>query len=341
VPALLGLPAGIEVFTSAIYRAVHEYPSNVGLASAYAVTLLLLTTAGIYVQSRLATKEGAYATMTGKGYRPRPIDLGPWRYLTGALFLGYVLIVVALPLLVLLWASLQPYYSVPTLEALDRITLKAYRFVLTYPMIERSVRNSVFLALASATVVMLLTAVISWMVVKTRIPGRWLLDNLSSMPLVLPGLVLGLSVMVVYLTVDIGIYGTIWILLLAYVTRFMPYGIRYNTASMVQIHKELEESAAMSGATWATTFRRVVLPLLKPGLIAGWIYVMIVSIRELSASILLYSPGSEVLSVTTWELWENGQFVELSALGVMFILGLSALVLIAQAIGKRFGVKEA
>ena len=97
----------------------------------------------------------------------------------------------------------------------------------------------------------------------------------------------------------------------------------------------------MSGASWATTFRRVILPLLKPGLLAGWIYIMIVSIRELSSSILLYSPGSEVLSILVWELWENGQYVELSALGVMFILGLFALVLLAQLIGKRFGIKEA
>jgi len=131
-----------------------------------------------------------------------------------------------------------------------------------------------------------------------------------------------------------------WIMFIAYVTRFMPYGLRYNTASMLQIHKELEESAAMSGASWGTTFVRVILPLLKPGLVAGWIYVMIVSIRELSSSILLYSPGTEVLSITIWELWENGQYVELSALGVLFILTLFVLVLAAQWLGGKFGVRE-
>jgi iron(III) transport system permease protein len=120
----------------------------------------------------------------------------------------------------------------------------------------------------------------------------------------------------------------------------MPYGLRYNTTSMLQIHKELEESAAMSGASWGTTFRRIILPLLKPGLVAGWIYVMIVSIRELSSSILLYSPGTEVVSIVIWELWENGQYVELSALGVLFILALFVLVMVAQWLGKKFGVKE-
>jgi iron(III) transport system permease protein len=129
-------------------------------------------------------------------------------------------------------------------------------------------------------------------------------------------------------------------MLIAYVTRFMPYGLRYNTTSMLQIHKELEESAAMSGASWLTTFWRVILPLLKPGLLAGWIYVVIVSIRELSSSILLYSPGSEVVSILIWELWENGQYVELSALGVMLIISLFILVLAAQWLGRRFGIRE-
>src|SRR3989442_3952211 len=226
------------------------------------------------------------------------------------------------------------------MEALSRLTLDPYRTIISYPNIVRSVWNSLLLAVASATIIMLVAFVICWIVVKTKLPGRWLLDNVASLPMVFPGLVLGLSIMIFYLNFDIGIYGTIWIMFIAYVTRFMPYGLRYNTTSMLQIHKELEESAAMSGASWGTTFRRVILPLLNPGLVAGWIYVMIVSIRELSSSILLYSPGTEVLSITIWELWENGQYVELSALGVLFILALFVLVMVAQWLGRKFGVKE-
>ncbi|WP_018992947.1 ABC transporter permease [Aromatoleum toluclasticum] len=340
VPALIGLPVGIHVFTSSIYQAIHQYPSNVGLASAYAVTLLLITTVAVYFQSRLSGKGSKYSTMTGKGFRPRPMDLGKWRYLTAGMFILYFAMIVALPFLVLLWSSFQKFYSVPSVDALKTLTFDAYRFVLGYPTLIDSVWNSVVLAFASATLIMLLTSVICWIVVKTKIPGRWLLDNLASLPMVFPGLVLGLAVMVFYLNADIGIYGTLWIMLLAYVTRFMPYGLRYCTTSMMQIHKELEESASMSGASWATNFRRIILPLLKPGLLAGWIYIVIVSIRELSTSILLYSPGTEVVSIVVWELWENGQYVELSALGVMFIVALFALVLFAQWLGRRFGVKE-
>jgi len=340
VPALLGLPVGIHVYTSSIYQAIHEYPSQIGLASAYAVTLLLLTSLGIYAQSRLSSQGSRFATVTGKGFRPRTIDLGKWRYLTAAIFILYFVIIVLLPFLVLVWSSLQKFYSVPSWAALNRVTLDAYRTILDYPQFWSTVRNSLFLAFTTATLIMLLGAVISWIVVRTRIRGRWLLDNLSSLPLVFPGLVLGLSIMICYLYLDIGVYGTIWIMLIAYATRFLPYGTRYASTSMVQIHKELEESAAMSGATWATSFRRIVLPLLKPGLLAGWIYVLIVSIRELSSSILLYSPGTEVVSIMIWELWQNGQYVELSALGVMLILLLFCLVMIAQLVGKKFGISE-
>jgi iron(III) transport system permease protein len=340
VPALLGLPVGIEVFTSSIYTAVHRYPSQVGLASAYGVALLAITTVGVYAVSRLSSKGSKYATMTGKGFRPRQIDLGTWRWFTASVFVVYFTLIVVLPFLVLLWSSFQHFYTVPSREALRNLTLDPYRFVFTYPDLASTVWNSVLLSFGAATVVMLVTSVICWIVVKTKLPARWLLDNIASLPLVFPGIVLGLSIMIFYLNVDIGIYGTIWIMFIAYITRFMPYGLRYNTTSMLQIHKELEESAAMCGASWMTTFRRIVLPLLKPGLVAGWIYVMIVSIRELSTSILLYSPDTRVVSIVIWELWENGQYVELSALGVLFILSLFMLVLIARWIGGKYGIRE-
>jgi iron(III) transport system permease protein len=341
VPALLGLPVGIEVFTSSIYTAVHRYPSQVGLASAYGVALLAITTVGVYTVSRLSGQGSKYATMTGKGFRPRQIDLGGWRWMTAAGFILYFILIVVLPFLVLLWSSLQHFYTVPSREAFHNLTLDPYRFVFTYPDLASTVWNSVLLSFGSATVVMLVTSVICWMVVKTKIRGRWLLDNIASLPLVFPGIVLGLAIMIFYLNVDVGVYGTIWIMYVAYITRFMPYGLRYNTTSMLQIHKELEESAAMCGASWTTTFRRIVLPLLKPGLVAGWIYVMIVSIRELSTSILLYSPDTRVVSIIIWELWQNGQYVELSALGVLFIVSLFVLVLMARWAGGRYGIREA
>jgi iron(III) transport system permease protein len=341
VPALLGLPVGIEVYTSSIYQAIQRYPSEVGLACAYAAGLLLIASACVLAQSRIAADPGRFATVTGKGFRPRVMDIGRWRHVTAAVFIVYLALVVALPFLVLVWSSLQTFYSVPSLAALGNATFAAYRAVLDYPQFPAIIRNSVLLSLGSATIIMLATSVLCWIVARTRLPGRWLLDNLASLPLVFPGLVLGLAIMVCYLALGIGVYGTMWIMLIAYVTRFLPYGMRYNMASMLALHRELEESAAMSGASWGMTFWRIVLPLLKPGLIAGWIYVVIVSVRELSSSILLYSPGTEVVSIMIWEYWQNGQYRELSALGVMLILALFCFVLLAQAAGRRFGVAEA
>jgi len=340
VPALLGLPVGIHVYTSAIFQAIHQYPSQIGLASSYAITLLVLCCFGIYLQSKLSYQSSRFSTVTGKGFRPRTIDLGRWRFLAASIFVLYFVIIVLLPFLVLVWTSLQKYYSAPSWDAVGRLSFANYRAVLDFPGFWNTVVNSLFLSLTCATTIILVTAVISWVVVRTKIPGRWILDSLASMPMVFPGIVLGLSIMICYLYIDIGIYNTIWIMLVAYVTRFLPYGMRYVSTSMMQIHKELEESAAMSGASWSMNFRRIVLPLLKPGLLAGFIYIVIVSIRELSSSILLYSPGNEVVSIMIWELWQNGQYVELSALGVMLILLLFVLVMVAQIVGRRFGIAE-
>jgi iron(III) transport system permease protein len=339
-PALLGLPAGIEVFTSAIYEALQSYPSEIGLASAYAVALLVIASAGIYWQSRFTREGKEYATVTGKGFRPRVLKLGRWRRFAAAFFVLYAMLVIGLPFLVLVWSSLQRFYSVPSLAALQNVSLANYTAVLNYPGMGEAIRNTVVLALGSATLVMALTAIIAWIVLRTRFPGRRLIDTLASLPLVMPGLVIGLAIMICYLALPLPVYGTLWILLIAYMTRFLPYGMRFNSAALVQLHKELEESSGLSGADWITTFRRVVLPLLKPGLMAGWLYIVIVLVRELSSSILLYSPGTKVVSVVLWEMWQNGQYVQLSALGVMLIAVLFVFVLIAQVFGRRFGVKE-
>ncbi|HXJ16512.1 MAG TPA: ABC transporter permease subunit, partial [Candidatus Polarisedimenticolia bacterium] len=305
-----------------------------------ATLLLLITSGGIYWQSRFARRGARYSTVTGKGFRPRTMNLGPWRTLAGGLFLVYALLVIGLPFLVLVWSSLQPFYSVPSLAALQNVSLANYAAILNYPGIGGAIRNTILLALGSATLVIILSAVAGWIVLKTKLPFRWLLDNAASAPLVMPGLVVGLAIMISYLALPVGIYGTLWILLIAYMTRFLPYGMRFNSASLLQLHKELEECSGLSGASWLTTFRRIVLPLLKPGLIAGWLYIVIVSVRELSSSILLYSPGTEVVSVVLWELWQNGQYVQLSALGVMMIVALFVFVLIAQLLGRRFGIRE-
>ncbi len=340
VPALVGVPAKISVFTTKIFLAIHQFPSDFGLAGAYAVTLLLISTTGVLIYGRITRREERYATVTGKGYRPRVIDLGGWKYVTCAISCLIFLLAVIFPVFVLLWSSFIPYYGVPSRELMGKMTWANFHYILNYPLALTAFKNSFYLSVGSATVVMLLTSVIAWITVKTKLPGRALLDNMTFIPIAMPGIVLGVSLIWVYLTLPIPIYGTIWVLLLAYITKFMPYGIRAASASMIQINKELEEASFTAGGTWFQTFRKVILPLLMPGFTAGWIYISIIALRELSTSILLYSYNSTVLSIMAFDLWEGGQYTYVCALGVLMVLLLLVMAFTARKLGAKIGIAE-
>jgi iron(III) transport system permease protein len=342
VPALLGLLAGVWVFTSRIWQALKNLPPSYGQAGALAMSLLVLTSIGVFWHARLASRARRFQTVTGRAFRPRPVSLGIWRWPATIGILLYFVVAVVLPFLVLVYASTQLFYSPPSRRTLSHMTLGNYGEVIHHtPIVVTALKNTVILGLASATIVMLVAAVASWVVVRTTLPGRWLIDNLAFVPLTIPGLVLGVGILFVYLRLPFHIYGTLWILLFAYLTRYMPYGMRYASTSMFQIGRELEESALTSGASWFQTFRRVVLPLLVPGLVAGWIYIVVVSVRELSSTIILYSPGKEVMSIVIWEQFQNGDFPQLAALGVMMVGALVLLVGVAYKLGARIGVREA
>ncbi|MCW3844817.1 iron ABC transporter permease [Micromonospora yasonensis] len=340
VPALLGLQNGIYVFTSRIYFVLRSYPPDLAAAGSLALGLLVLAMIGVAISNIVGRSGKNFQTVTGKGFRPRPMELGKWRPVMGAAIVVYFCLTVVAPLLVLLYTSLLKFYQPPSLAAIKTMSLDNYRELLELSQAMTALKNSLFLGLASATLVMAGMAVAAWIVVRSRIPGRQLVDQFAFVPLVIPGLVLGLALSFVYLRSPIPIYGTIFILLIAYCTRYMPYGMRYAITSMHQISAELEESAQVSGASWWQTFRRVLLPLLSPGLLAGWIYILVVSFRELSSSILLYSPGNEVLSILIFEQYENGKFTVLSALGVVMVLTLVVLVAIAYKLGAKVGLKQ-
>jgi iron(III) transport system permease protein len=341
VPAVIGLRNHIWVFTARIYDALHALAPEYGQAGALACSLLVLTTIGVWWQSRLARRGRSFQTVTGKGFRPRPMPLGPWKWPAVAFIVLYFFISIVLPMATLGYASTQPFYAPPTHYSIRHMTGANYPAVFHDALFQHAVKNSLILGVASATAVMLLMAVAAWVVVRTNLPGRWLIDNLAFLPLVIPGLVLGVAILDVYLRIQwLPVYGTLWILLIAYLVRYMPYGMRYSSSSMIQIGKELEESAQMSGAGWFQSFRRVVLPLLAPGLVAGWIYIFVVSFRELGSSVLLYSPGREVLSIAIWQEWNDGLLPQLSALGVMLVGFLVVMVAIAYKLGARIGVRE-
>ncbi|HEX5495350.1 MAG TPA: iron ABC transporter permease [Mycobacteriales bacterium] len=339
VPGLLGLQNGIYVFTSRIYFVLRQFPIDYGSAGAYAVGLLAIAAVGVLLSGWLSRNARNFQTVTGKAFRPRPVELGRARPWVGAVVIGYFVLTVVLPVAVLVYASLLKFYQAPSVNALRTLSLDNYRKVLHTPLAFTALKNSLILGLGSATVVMLITSVVSWLVVRTRVPGRRLIDTLAFLPIVIPGLVLGLALSFVYLRVSLPIYGTLLILLISYCTRYLPYGMRYASAAMGQMSRELEESAQVCGASWFQTFRRVLVPLASGGILAGWVYILVVSFRELSSTILLYSPGKEVLSVLIWEQFENGQFTVLAALGVCMVAILVTLVFIAYRLGARVGLQ--
>jgi iron(III) transport system permease protein len=340
VPALIGVRAGIFVFTTKIYGALQRLRPFYGVAGAYAMVLLIVSTLGLYFYYRATRAAERFATITGKGYRPTRVDLGGWKYTCGAAGLTLTICTTLLPVANLIWSSLTPYMASPSLEMLSQLSFKSYYQLLNFPFAKQAFWNSVMLSFGSATAVMLVTSCAAWITVKSKLPGKFFIDNLAFLPIAIPGIVLGVSLLVLYLTVPIPIYGTLWILLIAYITKYLPYGIRSASASMIQIGKELEEASVVSGASWLQTFRKVVLPLLMPGFVAGWIYIAVVSLRELSTSILLYTQESIVLSILVFDLWESGLYNSVSALGVLMVGFLIIVSWAARELGARIGYIE-
>jgi iron(III) transport system permease protein len=338
-PALIGIPARLYVYTSEIYLAFNEYPPDYGRGAALAVGLLLLSALGVWMYTRSTKESKKFQTVTGKAFRPRQFDLGPWKWLGFSFLMVYFVFVVLLPFLVLFWASFLPFFAAPSWDAVQKLSLDNYRYLAGFRPFWDAMKNSIILATLTATVAMMLTSLIAWIVYKSRLPGSWLLDFLAFIPITVPGIVMGMALILLYVAFPLPIYGTIWLLLIAYVTRYIPYGMRSASGSILQIHSELEEAASTSGASWWETFKRVTLPLLRPGIAAGWIYICIVSFREFSTSVLLATGESRVLSILLFTMFEQGQVTVVAAIGILMIIVLLAIVGVFYKVSGRVGIQ--
>ena len=328
VPAILGMPGQIYVLVTQIYSLLEFYPSNYQVAAALAVLLMGVTAVAVWLQ-RYVTGRRAHTTITGKGYRPRTLRLGPVRWVAFAFCVGYFVLAVLLPTLALVYVSLQRFYT-GTLD-LSRVTLHNYREILfDYPITWRAFRNSLVLSAGGATIGIALSALVSYMVVKGRMRTRGVLETLTMLPAAVPGLVISVGLLWAY--VQSPIYGTILILLVSYVTHYLPQGFRVVSSNLVQMHDDLEESARVSGASWLRTLKDVVLPLVRPALASGWLLLFVVFFRELSSAVLLYSHGNEVLSVAIWDLHQNGNLGMLAALAVLMLLIVYGVFFVLQAV---------
>jgi iron(III) transport system permease protein len=281
----------------------------------------------VFFYRRSTRNAEAFATITGKGYTPTRIKLRHWRWpITLAIGLLF-LIALGLPLFTLAWQSFFRNLAPPFLSSALPFTLENYKFVLGYPIFIDAVKTSVLLATMAATFVVGLTFVMAWIAQRSKTRFGWILDALAFTPIAIPSVIVGASVLFAYLMLPIPIYNTIWILLVAYVTLYLPYGMRFASGGITQIHKELEEVAEVAGARLHQIFLRILLPLLAPFLLAGWIYVFVLSVRELGASIFLIGPGTHVLGTISLTMWEEGgSYGAVCALGIIQIVPLIGIV---------------
>ena len=340
IPALIGIPAGVEVLTTKIYLQIRGgLLPKYGEASAYSIILIVMVALGLIPYYRITSKTYKFTTISGKAYRPHRVDLGRWRWLGGCLMLVLPLLQI-FPIAAITWSSLLPFAQAPSAKALSMVSLNNYRSAFADSSIVGSVMNSLTVSVSSATVAIFITFIAAWLIVRASIKSRWLLDQMAMLPLVFPGIVMGIAILKMYLMIPLPVYGTIWILVLAFIARYLPYGIRFSHSALLSVHKELEEGALVSGASWFQMVRQVVVPLIMPALLAGWIYIFLITFRELSIALLLYSPGSQVVAVKIWELWDNGHVGELAAFSLVIALGTVVVGSIFLRLAQRYGLQD-
>ena len=303
VPFKLSAPYGWQTLTTQIFSKAVGDDANHYLGAAMSMALGIITVFLIWVQQRYIAPR-SFTTVTGKGFRPNVLDLGKWRWVALGYTIAYIMVSVVLPIFCLFMVSLHPVWQgAIDWDGLTFINYERTLFFWQETSIDAATNgiiNSFYLAFGGASIAMALALVVSYMIHRTKGYGSRLLDFLCVVPIGFPGIVLAMGVLVTYIQTPI--YATLWILLLGYITRFFPYGQRNISSIMLAISEELDQSSRMAGASWFQTMWRITIPLLKPGIFAGWILLFVIFLRELSISIILYTTGTETLSVGVYYL---------------------------------------
>lgn len=339
VPGILGMSAGVHVFSTRIYWALHPVRGdlpNYGLASTLGLLIMMIAFGLLMLYNRLTRNARDFVTVTGKGYRPYRVRLNRWKYPTLAFCGLYSVISLVLPGFILLWSSLHAYYTPPSLAGLKSLSFKPYIELWEFGGISTVLLNTLWMALLAATAAMALSTATAWVTVRSRSRLRHVVDVLCFLPQALPSIVVAMAVMLVYLSFPNPFYGTIYIIAIALATRYLSYGTRTMKAGLLQIHPELEEASRVSGVGWWRTWLRVILPLAMPTFVNGWIWAAVLAARELSVSLVLYTPDSVMISTAVWSMWESGRQASAAALGVILICLLILLNGCARLVLDRF-----
>jgi iron(III) transport system permease protein len=316
VPVLLGLPAKVFVFSNRIYAAVqYDYPVNYGLATALGVSFFALMIGLIYIQNRLLHGR-SYSIVTGKGYKPRVVRLGRFRYVTFGFCILFFGIATALPLSQVIIGSFLKVFGLPRW---DLFTFDNYLAILSDATLWRGLINTFIVCGLAAAITVLLTTMVAYVNTRTLFVGRRALDVISWLPWAIPGIVAGLGMLWAYITLPVPLYGTLMLLVIVLVTTGLPLGVRLMSGVMVQLGRELEESSRVHGASWQYTFRHIVAPLLKPALAGAFLLLFVGFSRAVSATILFVGPGTELLAVTLFSYSQAGRFAIVSALAIVLM----------------------
>jgi iron(III) transport system permease protein len=323
VPVTIGLRNNIVVLSTEIYLRVHPSTGlpQYGLASTYGILLIAIVLLPLIYYQRIIGRSERYATVSGNAYRSRRIELSLRGKIAGLTFLGvYVLFEFILPTLILLYTSLHPFYSVPSLQAIANSGLDAYRTVMGSTLFTDSLTNTLLVALVTGLATMTLAAVVSWIVVRSRTMLRSVLDVLAFIPHSIPALVMGLAIALIYLYVAIPVYGTIWIIVIALLTRYLSLATRQMNTGIGAIKQELEEAGTASGASAFQTFWRILVPLALPSYVNGFLLVALLSVKNLSIPLILGGPNSSMLATLVWARWDNGDTAETGALSIIIMV---------------------
>ncbi len=327
-PAILALPAGFHTVTTQLW-AFFQYPPRVEMAAAFSMPLLLATALLLLLQKRLLGRRG-YASVGGKGAQRRTIPLGRWRYPALAACLGVLGCTVFLPYGILLKAAFARAWAQPLTR--ENFTLENWSFTFLDAATQSAIVNTLELGVLTACVGAALAALLAYVTNRRLIVGHQVLAFLALAPVVIPGVVLAVALFVAYTRPPLLLYGTLWILFLAYLTKEMPVGFSQSDATLRGIHPELEEAGRILGAGRLRVLREITAPLARSGIIATWCFVFIGVIRELSASIILFTPGTKVMSVVIFDLKEEGQFGAIAVLGVFMLAMTFAVVVLMQTL---------
>ena len=328
VPAVLGAPANINVLTTYIFKLTNWSPPLYNTAAAVAIILMVVTGALVFLQQKVLSGR-SYTTVAGKAFRPRTLDLGRWRWFTFSLGLIYLLIVVVLPMLALIVAAFRKFMfirDIASLFDLRQYSLVHFNAIFDNPLTIRSIYNAVVVGLITAVVGGALAFAIGYTVHRTHVPGRRLIDLIATLPVAIPGLVIGVAYLWAWIGIPGGLYGTIWILALAFIARFMPDTVKALSTSFLQIHRELEEAAWVCGKGMLTTIASIVLPLARPGVIASMTLLFVLAIRELGSSLFLYTSNTMVMSVLLLDYYEGGNIGKTAAFSLVQTVLLGALI---------------